>query len=51
MDKVLIINNLDYLKKLIQWNIEVLTDPKDCDFLEAINNAIIAYSNSKYPEQ
>nr|DAK64233.1 MAG TPA: hypothetical protein [Caudoviricetes sp.] len=51
MDKVLIINNLKDLKKLIKMNINVLTDPKDCDFLVAINEIIIAYINSKYPEQ
>ena len=51
MDKVIRINNLKDLKKLIKMNINVLTDPKDCDFLEAINEAIIAYTNRKYPEE
>lgn len=51
MDKVIRINNLKDLKKLIKMNINVLTDPKDCDFLETINETIIAYINSKYPEQ
>jgi|GEM_PF-2900464 len=50
MDKRLIINNLDYIKKLIQLNIDVLTDPSDYDFLKAINQVIIAYSDSKYME-
>lgn len=44
------INNLDYVKKMIQWNIEVLTDPSDYDFLKAINEVIIAYSDSKCME-
>lgn len=51
MDKVLIINSLKDLKRLIKDNLDVLTDPKDCDFLETINDTIIAYINSKYPEQ
>ena len=51
MDKILIINSLKDLKRLIKDNLDVLIDPKDCDFLEAINDTIIAYINSKYPEQ
>ncbi len=51
MDKILIINSLKDLKRLIKDNLDVLIDPKDCDFLETINDTIIAYINSKYPEQ
>lgn len=41
---------LNNIKELIQKNIEVLTDPSDYDFLKAINQVIIAYSDSKYME-
>lgn len=44
------INSLYHVKKLLQWNIEALTDPSDYDFLKAINEAIIAYSDSKCME-
>lgn len=50
MDKVLMNKKLNNIKELIQKNIEVLTDPSDYDFLKAINEVIIAYSDSKYME-
>lgn len=50
MDKVIMNKKLNNIKELIQKNIEVLTDPSDYDFLKAINQVIIAYSDSKYIE-
>ena len=41
---------LNNIKELIQMNIGVLTDPNDYDFLKAINEVIIAYSDSKCME-